>query len=171
MKELPLSFEEENVLQDKFNAASRKLTLSGVISAVLFFVFMMIPQKYLPVRGSDHSDNSILQSGGMIVVVTMLVFGAVFLLAFMADLRYLGLKKDLNEKKKIAGQARILEVKRAAIDEQKEDKQTIFILDASDKKYKKLFWMEGNLYQFNTGDTIDFECGKHSRVLLNLSKP
>jgi hypothetical protein len=132
---------------------------------------MMIPQKYLPVRGSDHSNNSILGSGGMIVIVTMLVFGIVFMLAFLADLRYFGLKKDLYERTKIAGQAKILEVKRAAIDEQTEDKQTIFILDAADRKYKKLFWMEGNLYQFNAGDTIDFECGKHSRVLLNLSKP
>ena len=171
MKELPLSFEEESILQDKFNAATRKVTLTCVVSVILFFIFMMIPQKYLPIRGSDHSGNSILGSGGMIVIVTMLVFGTVFMLAFLADLRYFGLKKDLYERTKIAGQAKILEVKRAAIDEQKEDKQTIFILDAADKKYKKLFWMEGNLYQFNTGDTIDFECGKHSRVLLNLSKP
>jgi hypothetical protein len=171
MKELPLSFEEENVLQDKFNSATRKVTLTCVVSVILFFIFMMIPQKYLPIRGSDHSENSILGSGGMIVVVTMLVFGTVFLLAFLTDLRYFGLKKDLYERTKIAGQAKIIEVKRAAIDEQQADKQTIFILDAADKKYKKLFWMEGNLYQFNSGDTIDFECGKHSRILLNLSKP
>lgn len=171
MKELPLSFEEETVLQDKFNSATRKLTISCVVSAILFFIFLIIPQKYIPLRGSDHSDNSILGSGGAIVIVTMLVFSTVFLLAFLADLRYFGLKKDLYERTKIAGQAKIVEVKRAAIDEQKEDKQTIFILDAADKKYKKLFWMEGNLYQFNAGDTIDFECGKHSRVLLNLSKP
>ena len=171
MKELPLSFEEENVLQDKFNAASRKFTLSCVISAILFFIFLIIPQKYIPLRGSDHSNNSLLASGGVLVLVTMLVVGAVFMLAFLSDLRYFGLKKDLYERTKIAGQARIVDVKRAAIDAHKEEKQTIFILDANDKKYKKLFWLEGNLYQFNTGDIIDFECGKHSKVLLNLSKP
>jgi len=171
MKELPLSFEEENVLQDKFNSATRKLTVSCVIAVIVLFILLIVPQKYIPVRGSHHSDSSILESGGFIVIITLLVFATVFLLAFLADLRYFGLKKDLYEKTKIAGQARILEVKRAAIDEQKADKQTIFILDAADKKYKKLFWLEGNLYQFNTGDTIDFECGKYSKVLLSLSKP
>jgi len=171
MKELPLSFEEENVLQDKLTAATRKLTISCVISVLIFFVILVVPQKYLPLRGSDFSDHSILESGGIFVFIVALVLGAVFLLAFLSDQRYFGLKKDLDEKTKIAGQARIVDVKRAAIDEHKEEKRTVFILDAADKKYKRLFWLEGNLYQFNTGDIIDFECGKHSKVLLNLSKP
>ncbi len=171
MKELPLSFEEENVLQDKFNAATRRLTISCVVSVIIFFILLVLPQKYLPIRGSDFSDHSILESGGLFVFIIALVFAVVFLLAFLSDLRYFGLKKDLDEKTKVTGQARIVDVKRAAIDQQKEEKRTVFILDAVDKNYKKLFWLEGNLYQFHTGDVIDFECGKHSKVLLSLSKP
>ena len=95
MKELPLSFEEENVLQNKLNSASRKLTLSCIISVLIFFVILVIPQKYLPVRGSDFSDHSLLDSGGGFVVVVSMVFGGVFLVAFLSDLRYFGLKKDL----------------------------------------------------------------------------
>src|SRR5713226_6527565 len=98
MKELPLSFEEENVLQDKYNAATRRLTISCVVSAIIFFFLLVLPQKYLPVRGSDFSDHSILESGGPFVIIIALVFAVVFLLAFLADLRYFGLKKDLDEK-------------------------------------------------------------------------
>src|SRR5882724_4124109 len=125
MKELPLSFEEENVLQDKFNAATRRLTISCVVSAVIFFLLLIIPQKYLPVRGSDFSNRSILESGGGFVIIVALVFAGVFLLAFLSDLRYFGLKKDLDEKTKVTGQARIVDVKRAAIDQQKEEKRTV----------------------------------------------
>ena len=172
MKELPLTFEEENVLQDKFNTASRRLTISCVISVIIFTIILFIPQKYVPSRHYHYSDQSIIESSGVPLVLTIsLIFGVVFLLAFLADLRYFGLKKDLNEKMKVVGQARIVDVKRAAIDEQKEEKRTIFIMDAADKKYKKLFWLDGNLYQFNQGDVVDFECGKYSNILLTLSKP
>jgi hypothetical protein len=171
MLETPLTFEEECLLEGKLASAGRKAQIACVLGGILYFIFLMIPQKYLPVRGSDLSNHSLLDKGGVFVLGAALVFGSIFLLAYLSDLRYFGLKKDVQEKTKIAGKTRITRVIRGAIDSNAEDKKTVFHTSMSEKPYQKLYWMEGNLYDFREGDLVDFECAKHSGILLSISKP
>jgi hypothetical protein len=169
MKELSLSVEEEFHLDEKYTLAQRKLTYGGGVGGCIVFILMMIPQKYLPVRGSNFSNQSMLESGGWLVLAFLAVLGCILLLAFMADHRYMGLRKDIQEKVKVTGVAKSLEVKKSAIDEESEAKRTLLITDMA-PPFKKLYWLEGNLYGFNEGDSIQFECGKHSQVLFSITK-
>lgn len=169
MKELSISMEEEFHLDEKYSLAQKKLTYGGGIGGTIVLILSMIPQKYLPVRGSNFSNHSLLESGGWWVILFLLLLGGVLVLAFMADYRYLGLRKDIQEKVKVSGEAQILEVKRSAIDEESGAKRTLFITNMA-PPYKNLYWLEGNLYDFKEGDTISFECGKHSQVLFSITK-
>lgn len=171
MTETPLSFEEECLLENKLSDAGRQARTAGVIGGIVYFIFLMIPQKYLPLRGSDFSNHSLLESGGGFIFVFALLLGTVFLLAYLSDLRYFGLKKDVRDKTKIVGKTRITKVIRGAIDSDKSEKKTVFYTSMSEKSYQKLYWMEGNLYGFREGDVVDFECAKHSGILLSISKP
>jgi hypothetical protein len=170
MKEEVLTMEEEFLLDGKLSSAKNNLTAGIIIALVLFVVILIVPQKYVPVRGSDFSDRSIFESGGFFAIAVMLVMGTIFLFAFLADSRYLSVKKDIYERAKVSGQGRISSIKRAAINEQQEQKRTVFVMDIADKKYQKLYWLEGNLYQFKEGDTVSFECGKHSQILFSITK-
>ena len=169
MKELAISMEEEFHLDEKYALAQKKLTYGGGIGGTIVFILFMIPQKYLPVRGSNFSNLSMLESSGWWVLIFLAILGSVLALAFMADYRYLGLRKDLQEKLKVTGIAKILEVKKSAIDEESSAKRTLLITDMA-PPYKKLYWLEGNLYGFTEGDTVSFECGKHSQVLFSITK-
>ncbi|WP_431217254.1 hypothetical protein ACQ86N_23610 [Puia sp. P3] len=100
----------------------------------------------------------------------MTTFGAIFLLAYLSDLRYFGLKKDVREKIKIAARARITHIIRAAIDNDYEEKRTVFHASMNEKTSQKLYWMEGSIHDFHEGDVVDFECGKFSGILLRISK-
>ncbi|MBS1661913.1 MAG: hypothetical protein JST68_12775 [Bacteroidetes bacterium] len=171
MEERPLTFEEECLIDNKLADASKKAQIAGVLGGIGYFIFLCIPQKYLPVRGSDFSNRSLLASGGGFVFFAALVFGTIFLLAYLSDLRYFGLKKDARDRTKMAGKTRITKVIRGAIDSNQEEKKTVFHTSLTEKPYQKLYWMEGNLYDFKEGDVVDFECAKHSSILLSISKP
>lgn len=171
MEEHPLTFEEENLLENKLADASKKAQMAGVLGGIGYLIFICIPQKYLPVRGSNFSNHSLLESGGAFVFFAVLAFGGIFLWAYMSDLRYFGLKKDVRDKTKITGKTRITKVIRGAIDSHQTEKKTVFHTSLPEKPYQKLYWMEGNLYGFKEGDVVDFECAKHSGILLSISKP
>lgn len=170
MKEQVLSFEEECLLQDKLQTANKKLTWGAVCGFIIFFLILVIPQKYVPLRGSDFSDKSLLESGGLLFLSIMLLFGGICLMAFFADSRYFRIRKDIREKAKVKGMARILEINRAPIDAHQQEKRTLFKTDAPNRKYRTLYWLENNLYGLREGDTITFECGKYSGIVLRMSR-
>src|SRR5437868_4292231 len=77
MLETPLTFEEECLLEGKLASAGKKAQIACVLGGILYFIFLMIPQKYLPVRGSDLSNHSLLDKGGVFVLGAALVFGGI----------------------------------------------------------------------------------------------
>jgi hypothetical protein len=98
------------------------------------------------------------------------IFGAIFLLAYLSDLRYFGLEKDVRDKIKVAARARITHIIRAATDNDAEEKRTVFYTSMNEKTCHKLYWMDGSIQDFHEGDVVDFECGKFSGILLRISK-
>jgi len=163
MTETTLTDEEQSLLGKRLADAGKKAKLTCLLGGIIYFVLLTIPQKFHPGPPPD--------SGAGYVFLTVTVFGAIFLLAYLSDLRYFGLKKDVREKIKIAAKTRITRIIRAAIDNDSEEIRTVFYTSMHEKTYQKLYLMEGSLQDFHEGDIIDFECAKHSGILLSISKP
>ena len=166
MTENPLTNEEERLLGRRLADAGKKARITCLLGCIIYFILLTIPQKFLPGPRPDFHDKG---TGYVFLVVA--AFGSIFLLAYLSDLRYFGLKKDVRQKIKVAAKTRITRIIRAAIDNSSEEKRTIFYTSMNEKSYQKLYWMEGSLHDFREGDVIDFECAKYSNILLRISKP
>jgi hypothetical protein len=163
MRETTLTDEEQSLLGKRLADAGKKAKLTCLLGGIIYFVLLTIPQKFHPGPPAGTSAGY--------VFLTVTVFGSIFLLAYLSDLRYFGLKKDVREKIKIAAKTRITRIIRAAIDNDSEEIRTVFYTSMHEKSYQKLYWMEDSLHDFREGDIIDFECAKHSSILLSVSKP
>jgi len=163
MTETPLTHEEQSLLGNRLADAAKKAKLTCLLGGIIYLVLLTTPQKFLPGPSPD--------TGAGYVFLTVTIFCAIFLLAYLSDLRYFGLKKDVREKIKIAARTRITRIIRAAIDNDSEEIRTVFYTSMQEKTYQKLYWMEGSLHDFREGDIINFECAKHSNILLSISKP
>jgi hypothetical protein len=163
MTETPLTREEESLLGKRLADAGKKAKLTCLLGGIIYLVLLTIPQKFHPGPPPD--------TGAGYVFLTVTIFCAIFLLAYLSDLHYFGLKKDVREKIKVAANTRITRIIRAAIINGTEERPTVFYTSMNEKTYQKLYWMEGSLHDFREGDLINFECAKHSNILLSISKP
>ena len=163
MTETPLTRDEESLLGKRLADAGKKAKLTCLLGGIIYFALWTIPRIFHPGPPAG--------TGAGYVFLTVTIFGAIFLLAYLSDLRYFGLKKDVRSKIKIAAKTRITRIIRAAIDNDSEEIRTVFYTSMHEKSCQKLYWMEGSLHDFREGDIIDFECAKHSSILLSISKP
>lgn len=163
MTETSLTRDEESLLGKRLEDAGKKAKLTCLLGCVIYLVLLTIPRKFHPGPPPD--------TGAGYVFLTVTIFGAIFVLAYLSDLRYFGLKKDVREKIKITARTRITRIIRAAIDNDSEEIRTVFYTSMHEKTYQKLYWMEGSTHDFREGDIINFECAKHSSILLSISKP
>ena len=162
MTETPLTHEEQSLLGKRLADAGKKAKLTCLLGGIIYLALLTIPQKFHPGPPAGTSAGY--------VFLTATIFCAIFLVAYLSDLRYFGLKKDVREKIKIAAKTRITRIIRAAIDTDSEEIRTVFYTSMHEKTYQKLYLMEDGIQDFREGDVVDFECGKFSGILLRISK-
>jgi hypothetical protein len=91
----------------------------------------------------------------------------VFALIKVTDVRYYTIKKDLTTLQK--GQ---IQVPLETVYQGNNDMQTSFIVkkEGLKKKQRLFYWMRGRLNDFRAGQEVEIVYGRHSRVILSISK-
>lgn len=165
-----MTTEEIFLLQDALKKNKRQITKFMLIGLALVLIAAFVPQLFLKSRlTQEEVDQSLFSYKNAWFWTWLLTFVLVLIFALIkvTDVRYYTIKKDLTTLQK--GQ---IQVPLETVYQGNNDMQTSFIVkkEGLKKKQRLFYWMRGRLNDFRAGQEVEIVYGRHSRVILSISK-
>lgn len=165
-----MTTEEIFLLQDALKKNKRQITKFMLIGLALVLIAAFMPQLFLKSRlTQEEVDQSLFSYKNAWFWTWLLTFVLVLIFALIkvTDVRYYTIKKDLTTLQK--GQ---IQVPLETVYQGNNDMQTSFIVkkEGLKKKQRLFYWMRGRLNDFRAGQEVEIVYGRHSRVILSISK-
>ncbi|GAA3939759.1 hypothetical protein GO495_10350 [Chitinophaga oryziterrae] len=165
-----MTTEEIFLLQDALKKNKRQITKFMLIGLTLVLIAAFVPQLFLKSRlTQEEVDQSLFSYKNAWFWTWLLTFVLVLIFALIkvTDVRYYTIKKDLTTLQK--GQ---IQVPLETVYQGNNDMQTSFIVkkEGLKKKQRLFYWMRGRLNDFRAGQEVEIVYGRHSRVILSISK-
>jgi hypothetical protein len=165
-----MTTEEIFLLQDALKKNKRQIFKFVLIGLSLVLIAAFVPQFFLKSRLSQEEvDQSLFSYKNAWFWTWLLTFVLVLVFALIkvTDVRYYTIKKDLTTLQK--GQ---IQVPLETVYQGNNDMQTSFIVkkEGLKKKQRLFYWMRGRLNDFRAGQEVEIVYGRHSRVILSISK-
>lgn len=165
-----MTIEEIFLLQDALKKNKRQILKFISFGLLLVIIVAIVPHFFLSKRLSEEEiDQSLFsyKNAWFWVWLSSFVLALIFALIKVTDVRYFTIKKDLTKLEK--GQ---IQVPIEMVFQGNDETQTSFIVQQEGvKKRKRLFyWMRGRLDNFRAGQQVEIVYGRHSRVILAITK-